>query len=109
MGRLADASAALEAAVEISDGPAMVGVLQAATVVALGRVAIHTGDALQLKRCTAIMREVRGTDAPGVRRHAAWLLAHQASATGDLAELRRQLRVLGEQERLTFLPLFPRT
>jgi DNA-binding CsgD family transcriptional regulator/tetratricopeptide (TPR) repeat protein len=105
VGRLADASAALEAAVETRDGPAMV--LEAAAIVALGRVAIHTGDALQLKRCTAIMREVRGTDAPAVRRHAAWLLAHQASATNDLTELRRQLHVLGEQERLTLLPLFP--
>lgn len=107
VGRLAEASAALQAAVEIPDGPAMMGVLEAATVVALGRVAIHTGDALQLKRCTAIMREVRGTDAPGLRRHAAWLLAHEASAMSDLTELRRQLRVLGEQERLTLLPLFP--
>jgi DNA-binding CsgD family transcriptional regulator len=107
VGRLADASAALEAAVETPEGPAMVGALAAASVVALGRVAIHTGDALQLKRCTAIMREVRSTDALSVRRHAAWLLAHQASAMGDLVGLRRELRVLGEQERFTLLPVFP--
>ena len=107
VGRLGDAAAVLEAAVETPGGPAMVGVLEAAAVVALGRVAIHTGDDLQLKRCAAIMREVRSVDALGVRRHAAWLLAHQASALGDRAELRRQLRVLGEPERLSLLPLFP--
>jgi tetratricopeptide (TPR) repeat protein len=106
VGRLADAAVTLEAAVETPDWPSMVGVLEAGTVVAVGRVAIHTGDALQLKRCCAIMRKVHSTYALGVRRHAAWLLAHQASAMGDLTELRSQLRVLGERERLSLLPLF---
>ncbi|WP_436535901.1 ATP-binding protein [Actinoplanes sp. HUAS TT8] len=102
VGRLADAAAALEAAVETPGGTALVGMHEASAIVALGRVAIHTGDGVQLKRCAAIMREVRDTDALSVRRHAAWLLAHQASAAGDRTELRRQLHGL------TLLPLFPR-
>ncbi|NMO49938.1 AAA family ATPase [Actinoplanes sp. TBRC 11911] len=107
VGRLADASAFLEASVEKLEGPDVVGVFEAAAIVALGRVAIHTGDALQLKRCTTIMREVGSTNALSVRRHAVWLLAHQASAVGDLTELRRHLRLLGDRERLSLLPHFP--
>jgi DNA-binding CsgD family transcriptional regulator len=45
--------------------------------------------------------------APSVRRHAAWLLALQAMADGDPHGAHRWLCALGEDERLSVVPLFP--
>ena len=48
-----------------------------------------------------------GQSAPSVRRHAAWLLALQEMAGGDAARAHEWLRALGEEERLSIVPLFP--
>jgi DNA-binding CsgD family transcriptional regulator len=45
--------------------------------------------------------------APSVRRHAAWLLALQEMAAGDPARAHEWLRALGEEERVSVVPLFP--
>jgi DNA-binding CsgD family transcriptional regulator len=44
---------------------------------------------------------------PSVRRHAAWILALQASTAGNAADAHRWLCATGEDERLLVLPLFP--
>jgi DNA-binding CsgD family transcriptional regulator len=44
---------------------------------------------------------------PSVRRHAAWLLALQAMAGGDPLGAHRWLCALGQDERMSILPLFP--
>jgi DNA-binding CsgD family transcriptional regulator len=45
--------------------------------------------------------------APSVRRHAAWLLALQEMSAGNLARAHEWLRALGEEERMSIVPLFP--
>jgi DNA-binding CsgD family transcriptional regulator len=87
--------------------PHIVSVLDAAGVVALGRVAIHLGDPSLSRQAREIARVMLGQGAPSVRRHAAWLLALQEMAAGDPARAHEWLGVLGEEERLSIVPLFP--
>ncbi|HEX4219987.1 MAG TPA: AAA family ATPase [Acidimicrobiales bacterium] len=107
MGRLADAAAALEGQFPVDRAPHIVSVLDAAGVVALGRVAIHLGDPALSRQAREIARVMLGQSAPSVRRHAAWLLALQAMADGDGARAHEWLGAMGEEERLSILPLFP--
>jgi DNA-binding CsgD family transcriptional regulator len=107
MGRLADATAALEGRFTTEDAHLVVGVHDAAGVGALGRVALHTGDRHQSRQTAAIARAMLEQSAPSVRRHAAWLLALQAVAEGDATGARAWLCVLGEEERTSILPLQP--
>ncbi len=83
MGRLADAAAALEGQLTVDMAPQIVSVLDAAGVVALGRVAIHMGDPGLSRQAREIAQVMLGQSAPSVRRHAAWLLALQEMAAGD--------------------------
>jgi DNA-binding CsgD family transcriptional regulator len=107
LGRLADAAAALEGSLEPVGQRSQLGLLEAAAVVALGQIAIHTGDPALTRRCTDIVHNLDATATPGVRRHAAWLLALRAMATGDPSGARAHLCVLGEQARHTVVPRFP--
>ena len=107
MGRLADAAAALEGQLPVDMAPHIVSVLDAAGVVALGRVAIHLGDPGLSRQAREIAQVMLGQSAPSVRRHAAWLLALQEMAAGDPARAHEWLRALGEEERLSIVPLFP--
>ena len=107
MGRLADAAAALEGQLTVDMAPQIVSVLDAAGVVALGRVAIHMGDPGLSRQAREIAEVMLGQSAPSVRRHAAWLLALQEMATGDAARAHEWLRALGEEERMSIVPLFP--
>ena len=75
MGRLADAAVALEGQLPVDRAPHIVSVLDAAGVVALGRVAIHMGDPGLSRQAREIAQVMLGQSAPSVRRHAAWLLA----------------------------------
>ncbi len=87
--------------------PHIVSVLDAAGVVALGRVALHLGDP-GLSRLTREIAEVMlRQSAPSVRHHAAWLLALQEMAAGDAARAHEWLGAFGEEERLSIVPLFP--
>ena len=107
LGQLADAAAALEGRFSPEDAHLVVSVLDADAVVVLGRVALHTADQRQTGLTSAVARGMLGSGVPGVERHAAWLLALQAMATGDPPAARRWLAAAGEEERLSVFPLFP--
>jgi DNA-binding CsgD family transcriptional regulator len=107
MGRLADAAAALEERVTPDAAHQVVSVMDAAGVVALGRVAIHTGDRDQTRQVTEIAQVMLDQSVPSVRRHAAWLLALQAMADGDPRGAQRWLCSLGDDARTSIVPLFP--
>jgi DNA-binding CsgD family transcriptional regulator len=107
MGQLADAAAALEGRFAPEHAHLIVGVRDAASVVALGRVSIHTGNQSQAAITAAIATVMVQSGVPAVQRHAAWLLSLQAQATGDAAQALRWLSALGEKERLSIFPLVP--
>jgi DNA-binding CsgD family transcriptional regulator len=107
LGRLADAAAALEGQLTVDMAPQIVSVLDAAGVVALGRVAMHMGDTGLSRLAREIAQVMLGQSAPSVRRHAAWLLALQEMAYGDAPRAHEWLCALGEKERMGILPLFP--
>jgi DNA-binding CsgD family transcriptional regulator len=107
MGRLADAAAALEGQLTVDLAPQIVSVLDAAGVVALGRVAMHMGDSALSRQAREIAQVMLGQSAPSVRRHAAWLLALQAMGTGDAARAHEWLRTFGDEGRMGIVPLFP--
>jgi DNA-binding CsgD family transcriptional regulator len=106
-GRIADAAAALEGNVVPPGKQTPVAVLDAVFAVALGRAAIHAGDEPQVRSCAAIARELLATGPPSVRRHGAWLLALVATWEGDPVAARAHLSDMGEDERLSVVPMFP--
>jgi DNA-binding CsgD family transcriptional regulator/tetratricopeptide (TPR) repeat protein len=101
-GRLADAAAVLEGRF---DAAPVVGGLYAAGVVALGRVAIHTGDERQRRETTALARTMVADGTPANRAHGGWLLALGALADGKPADAREALDAAGSAGRVT--PLYP--
>jgi len=107
MGRLPDAAAVLQERFSADAAGEVVSVLEAAAVVALGRVAIHLGDKSQSRHVAQIAEVMINQGVPSVRRHAAWILALQAMAEGDSALAHRWLCALGEVDRLSIVPLFP--
>jgi DNA-binding CsgD family transcriptional regulator len=107
MGRLPDAAAILEEHFTPDAAHQVVSVLGAAGVGALGRVALHTGDRGLARQAAEIAHVMLDQSVPGVRAHAAWLLALQAMADGDPPGARRWLCALGEDERMSILPLHP--
>ena len=106
-GRLGEAAGVLAARYALEDGSRAAAVLDAAGIVALGRIALHVGDTRQVRRLTAITRTMLEQGTPAVRRHAAWLLALFAHAEGDPAAARRWLRVPSEPDGHPILPRFP--
>jgi DNA-binding CsgD family transcriptional regulator len=82
-------------------------VLDAAGIVALGRLALHMGDARQVRRLGDVARVMYERGTPAVRRHAGWLLALYAMADGDAASAREWLRTEGDTEGRPILPRFP--
>jgi DNA-binding CsgD family transcriptional regulator len=107
MGRLTDAAAALEGQLTVELAPHIVSVLDAAGVVALGRVAIHMGETGLSRKAGEIAQVMLGQSAPSVRRHAAWLLALQEMANGEAGRAHEWLCTWGVEERLSIVPLFP--
>ena len=97
-GRLSEARAVLEGRFALEDGTRAAAVLDAAGIVALGRLAIHTGDARQARRLGDIASVMLERGTPAVRRHAGWLLALFAMAEGD-AEAARELASRAEPTR----------
>ena len=102
MGRVYEADAVLDG--RFSPETPVVTVLDAAGVVALGRVAIHAADGRQRRVVSELARAMLNESTPGVRRHAAWVLSLQASADGDAAAAHRWLCAIGREERLQTLP-----
>jgi DNA-binding CsgD family transcriptional regulator len=107
LGQLADAAAALEGRFHPEDSHLVMAGLEAAGVVTLGRVALHTGDQRQRDLAAAIAKVMLRSGVPSVARHAAWLLALQAHAEAEPAQALRWLTARGEQERLSVFPLSP--
>jgi DNA-binding CsgD family transcriptional regulator len=107
LGRLADAGAILEGQFSPEAGDRFIGALDAAGIVALGRVALHQGNSRMQQRSAELARHLLEDSTPNFRRQAVWFLALQAMVTGDLQVAHRQLCALGEDERTAILPLFP--
>jgi DNA-binding CsgD family transcriptional regulator len=107
LGRLDDAAPVLEGQLGPEEEDRLAGLLDAAGIVALGRVALHRGDDAQLHRTVALARTMRGEGPPGYRRHALWLLALAAMAADDPTQAHHWLCALGNEERKSILPLFP--
>jgi DNA-binding CsgD family transcriptional regulator len=106
-GRLSEALAVLEGRFALEDGTHAAAVLDATGIVALGRLAIHTGDTRQVRRLRDIAQVMLERGTPAVRRHAGWLLALFAMAEGDGDSARRWLRAPGEPDGRAILPRFP--
>jgi len=107
LGRLDDAGAILEGQFSPETGDRFVGALDAAGIVALGRVALHQGNGRLQQRTARLARGLLEDSTPNFRRQAAWLLALQAMATGDFGAAHASLCALGEDQRTAILPLFP--
>jgi len=107
LGRLTDARAALDGQFSPDAARHYRGVLDAAGIVALGRIAIHTGDGRLQQRTTTLAHGLLDDSTPSYRRQAAWLLALHAMAGGDASAAHEWLCALGEAGRTTILPLFP--
>src|SRR5438876_8919728 len=91
-GRLSESAAVLEGRFALEDGTHAAAVLDAAGIVALGRLAIHIGDTRQARRLGDIAQVMLEQGTPAVRRHAGWLLAIFAMAKGEAEAARRWLR-----------------
>jgi DNA-binding CsgD family transcriptional regulator len=106
-GHLPDAAAALEGRFDAAGGMPVVGALYAAGVVALGRVAIHTGDERQKRETAALARAMVADGTPANRAHGGWLLALRAMADGQPAEARALLDAAGGVSGGRVTPLYP--
>ena len=107
LGRLGDAGAILEGQFSPETGDRFIGALDAAGIVALGRVALHQGNGRLQQRTARLAQALLEDSTPNFRRQAAWLLALQAMAAGDPAAAHASLCALGEDQRTAILPLFP--
>jgi DNA-binding CsgD family transcriptional regulator len=107
IGRLSEALAVLEGRFALEDGTRAAAVLDAAGIVALGRLAIHTGDARQARRLGDIAHVMLERGTPAVRGHARWLLALFAMAEGDSEGAQGWLRAPSDQGGRSVSPRFP--
>jgi DNA-binding CsgD family transcriptional regulator len=106
-GRLSEALAVLEGRFALEDGTHAAAVLDAAGIVALGRLAIHTNDTRQVRRLRDIAQVMFAGGTAAVRSHAGWLLALFAMAEGDAEAARGWLRAPSEPDGRAILPRFP--
>jgi DNA-binding CsgD family transcriptional regulator len=107
LGRLGEAATSLEGRFGRGGADRIVAVLEASSVVALGKLKIHHGDDRGVREVAEIATVMLDASAPGVRRHAAWCLALCAMFDGDAHDAHRWLCSWGTDERLTIFPLFP--
>ena len=106
-GQLAAARSTLEPRFADEDGSHAMAALDAAGVAALARIALHSGEARQIRRLTDAAHVVFKSGTPAVRRHASWVLALVAAAQGDPASALRWSRAPSLQDGRTLLPRFP--
>jgi DNA-binding CsgD family transcriptional regulator len=106
-GRLSEALAVLDGRFALEDGTHAAAVLDAAGIVALGRLAIHTNDTRQARRLRDIAHVMLARGSAAVRSHAGWLLALFAMADGDAEAARGLLRAPTEPDGRAILPRFP--
>ena len=107
LGRLDDAAAILEGQFGPESGDRFIGALDAAGIVALGRVALHQGNARRQQRAAELARGLLEDSTPNFRRQAAWLLALLAMADGDPAAAHASLCAVGYEQRTSIVPVFP--
>jgi DNA-binding CsgD family transcriptional regulator len=107
LGRLADAGAILEGQFSPEAGDRFFGALDAAGIVALGRVALHQGNGRLQQHTAGLAHGLLEDATPNFRRQAVWLLALQTMASGDPGAAHGWLCALGEDRRTGILPLFP--
>jgi DNA-binding CsgD family transcriptional regulator len=108
-GQLTDAGAVLEGALASASVDLALAIPDAAGLLALGQVAVHTGDEQLTRRCTSIARATLAALAyDDSRRHITWLLALQALARGDAAGARDELRAAVEEGPAVLLPVLAR-
>ena len=107
LGRLDEANTMLEGRFHLADAHLIVGVLDAAAVVALGRTRLYTGDDRGAHEVAGIAQVMLTTTVPVVRKLGAWYLAVHAMASGHPDQAHRWLCALGQTERLSLFPLFP--
>jgi DNA-binding CsgD family transcriptional regulator len=108
-GQLADAGAVLEGAIASASVDLVLAIPDAAGLLALGQIALHTGDEQLTRRCTGIARATLAARAyDDSRRHITWLLALQALARGDPAGARDELRAAVEEGPAVLLPVLAR-
>jgi DNA-binding CsgD family transcriptional regulator len=102
MGQLAEASLMLDG--QCGSHSALVATpMDASGVVALGRLALYTGDGRRLRHTSEVAETMLDESTPAVRRHAAWLLSLQATADGDPRRAHQWLGALGGQARTELL------
>ena len=106
-GRLADAATTLGGRYSPEEAHLVVAGVEAAGVVAAGRVALHMADKGQLSLTTSVAQVMLNSGIPKVAQHAAWLLALEAMAMGKAAQARKFLSFGSGVERLTLFPLLP--
>jgi DNA-binding CsgD family transcriptional regulator/tetratricopeptide (TPR) repeat protein len=107
-GPITDALGTLPGRFTLSDAQSITGIIDAAGVSGLARLNIHANDVRAAAETLEIAQAIlRHATAPGVRRHATWVLASHAMARGHPRQAHDSLRALGDDERLTIFPLFP--
>jgi DNA-binding CsgD family transcriptional regulator/tetratricopeptide (TPR) repeat protein len=106
-GQLSEARAALDGRFDLEDGTHAAGVLDAAGIVALGRLAVHLGDMRQVRKLSDIAHVMSERGTPAVRSHAGWLLALYALSDGDPAAAQKRVRAEMDQDGRPILPRFP--
>jgi DNA-binding CsgD family transcriptional regulator len=107
MGQFGEAAVALEGRYSLEEAHLIVGVLEAQSVVALGKLKIHTGDERGAAEIAEIAKIMLQTSAPSVRSHGAWYLALHAMSLGTANEAHDWLCARGHDTRLKVFPLFP--
>jgi len=107
MGELGDAAVALEGRFAVSEASKIVGVLDAASVVALGKLKVHVGDSAGALEVAEMAKVMLTATVPIVQSHAAWYLALHAMSLGDASKAHSWLCSRGQRERLSIFPVFP--
>ncbi|MCU1493175.1 MAG: LuxR family transcriptional regulator [Acidimicrobiaceae bacterium] len=107
MGRLADALVALDGRFTLASAHLVVGALDAASIVALGKLKIHLGDEQGALRVAEIAKVMLDAASPCARHHATWYLAQLALSQGDVTQAHAWLSTFGNEDRLATFPLFP--
>jgi DNA-binding CsgD family transcriptional regulator len=107
LGNLEEAGVVLEGRYGQENAHLIVTALDAPSVVALGKLKLHTNDERGALEVGEIAKVMLNATALTVRKHAVWYLALLSMAHGDAMQAHRWLCSLGYIERLEIFPLFP--
>jgi DNA-binding CsgD family transcriptional regulator len=107
MGQFGETAVALEGRYSRDEAHLIVSVLDAPSVVGLGKLKIHTGDERGAAEVAEIAKIMLRASAPSVQCHAAWYLALHAMSAGHADEAHGWLCARGRDNRLKLFPLFP--